>query len=370
MYYFDNCATTPVKPEVLDLLNQINNEIYGNASSIYSSGKKSRALIERARYQVANSIKADPEQIIFTSGGTEANNQVLWSLLEKDDAHVISNQIEHSAVNKVLHHLSSFGIEYTFADLNCDGTISVDSILKNIKSNTSLICLMMANNEIGSIQPLTEVVKIAKEKRIMVHTDAVQCMGKVELNVSKLDVDFLTLSAHKFYGPKGVGALYVRNPKKLNPLILGGGQERGLRAGTESVALIAGMGLACTLACSSLSDHKKLLNNLETYFKDQLKKITSNIIFNGNQKKKIPGLINVSFPGRKSNMMMAALDRADIAVSNGSACASGIVKLSPVLSALGLKDDLNLSSLRFSFGAFNTKEEIDYLIGQLKHILN
>jgi cysteine desulfurase len=370
MYYFDNCATTPVKPEVLDLLNQINNQTYGNASSIYSSGKKSRALIEKARYQVASSIKADPEQIIFMSGGTEANNQVLWSLLEKDRPHVISNQIEHSAVNEVLNHLSRFGVEHTFADLNCDGTVSVDSIVNNIKRNTSLICLMMANNEIGSIQPLNEVVQIAKEKRIMVHTDAVQCMGKIELNVSKLGVDFLTLSAHKFYGPKGVGALYVRNPRMMNPLILGGGQERGLRAGTESVALIAGMGLACKIAYSNLNNHKKLLSDLETYFKDQLKKITSKVIFNGNQKKKIPGLINISFPGHQSNMMMAALDRADIAVSNGSACASGIVKLSPVLSALGLKDDLNLSSIRFSFGAFNTKKEIDYLIRELKHILN
>ncbi len=370
MYYFDNSATTPVKPEILDLINQINNDVYGNASSIYSSGKKSRTLIEEARYEVANSIKANPEQIIFTSGGTEANNQVLWSLLKKNCVHVISNKIEHSAVNKVLSYLSNLGLEYTFADLNNDGSISIDSILKNIKKNTSLICLMMANNEIGSIQPLKEVIEIARKKQIMVHTDAVQCMGKMELNVSKLGVDFLTLSAHKFYGPKGVGALYAKNPKKLSPLILGGGQENGLRAGTESIALIAGMGLACKIACSSLNDHKKLLNELETYFKERLKRITSKIIYNGNQKNKIPGLINIAFPGHKSNIMMAALDRAGIAVSNGSACASGVVKLSPVLSALDLEDDLNLSSIRFSFGAFNTKKEIDYLIGQLKLVLN
>ena len=294
MYYFDNCATTPVKPEVLDLLNKINNQIYGNASSIYSSGKKSRALIEKARYQVASSIKADPEQIIFMSGGTEANNQVLWSLLEKDRPHVISNQIEHSAVNKVLHHLSSFGIEYTFADLNCDGTISVDSILKSIKSNTSLICLMMANNEIGSIQPLNEVVQIAKEKRIMVHTDAVQCMGKIELNVSKLGVDFLTLSAHKFYGPKGVGILYKKNNISLKGLITGGGQEQEICAGTENVAGISSIGLAAENIVKNLKKNRSYLTELTNYLIKSLKNHDINFVING--KNRVPGLLNISFP--------------------------------------------------------------------------
>ena len=370
MYYFDHSATTPIKSEVLDLITKINKSTYGNASSIYTLGRKAKTIIENARYEVAHSISAKPEQIIFTSGGTEANNQVLWSFLKKSNSHIISNPIEHPAINEVLKYLSTIGLSYSLANVKSDGIISIDSIIKNLKPKTALICLMMANNEIGTIQPLKEIIEIAKERKIMIHTDAVQCIGKTELNVSTLGIDFLSLSAHKFYGPKGIGALYVREPKKINSLILGGGQEKGLRSGTENVALIAGMGLACKMAYNSLAEHKKLLKSLETYFKTQLKTIIPNAVFNGNQLNKIPGLVNVSFIGNKSDLILAKLDRENIAVSNGSACGSGNIKTSPVLTALGLNDEVNLSSIRFSFGASNTKDQIDFLLKQLKLILN
>ena len=370
MYYFDHSATTPIKPEVLDLITKINKDTYGNASSIYTLGRKAKTIIENARCEVAHSISAKPEQIIFTSGGTEANNQVLWSFLKKNNAHIISNPIEHPAINEVLKYLSTIGLSYSLANVKSDGIISIDSILKNLKTKTALICLMMANNEIGTIQPIKEVIEIAKERKIMVHTDAVQCIGKTKLNVSTLGIDFLSLSAHKFYGPKGIGALYVKEPKKIKSLILGGGQEKGLRSGTENVALIAGMGLACKMAYNSLAEHKKLLKSLETYFKTRLKTIIPNAVFNGNQLNKLPGLVNVSFVGNKSDLILAKLDRANIAVSNGSACGSGNIKTSPVLTTLGLKDEVNLSSIRFSFGASNTKDQIDFLLNQLKLILN
>ena len=369
MYYFDHSATTPIHPQVIDLMNEINKYHYGNPSSIYKIGKKSRLIIEKARDQLAKSISAEPEQIIFTSGGTESNNQVFWSLLHNTNNHVVSNVIEHPAVIKVLEFLKISGINYDLVKVKKDGIISSDSINKVLTPKTSLISLMLANNEIGTIQPVKEVVKIAKKRNIMVHTDAVQCMGKIKLDVRDLGIDFLSLSAHKFYGPKGIGALYIKKPKKMLSLIIGGNQEKSLRAGTENMSSIAGMGLASKLANSSINTNTHTLNGLESYFKNGLQTFYPNAIFNGNQSKKLPGLISISFPGENSNILMAKLDRAKISVSNGSACGSGNIKPSPILSAIGINKSLNLSTLRFSFGFTNTKKQIDYLLNQLENIL-
>ena len=369
MYYFDHSATTPVHPDVSELMDSIQSTIYGNPSSIYSSGQKAKSVVENARRQIADSISAEPEQIIFTSGGTESNNQVLWCMLQNQKKHVISNNIEHPAVIKVLEFLKPFGLDHTLINVDSDGIISIDNVKKAINPQTSLISLMLANNEIGSIQPIKTVMDIARENNIMVHSDAVQCMGKMELDVIDLGVDFLSLSAHKFYGPKGIGILYAKEPKNMSSLIIGGGQEMGLRAGTENVACIAGMGLAAKLATASIDKHINSLLEFEKQFKRGLQTFFPNAIFNGSQVNKLPGLINVSFPKHRSDILMAKLDRVNIAISNGSACGAGDIKPSPVLSAMGIEDTINLSTLRFSFGKSNTPEQIDYLLNQLKSIL-
>ncbi len=349
-------------------MNHLNEEMYGNPSSIYSIGRKARNIIENARAQVAESISANPEQIIFTSGGTEANNQIIWSFANKKN-HIISSVIEHPAVTKVLESLELFGLEHELVTVNKYGIISIEELTDKIKDNTSLISIMMANNELGTIQPLNEIINIAHEKNILVHTDAVQCLGKIDLNVSNLKVDFLSLSAHKFYGPKGIGALYIKKPERMIPFICGGGQERGLRAGTENVSSIAGMGLASILAKDLIQEKIILLQRLENDFKNGLLKFYPDAIFNGTQKDKLPGVVNISFPGQQSDILMAKLNRKNIAVSNGSACESGITKPSLVLSAIGLDEKTNLSTLRFSFGITNTKNQIDFLLKQLKSIL-
>ena len=366
MYYFDHSATTPLLTDVSRLMNDINRETYGNPSSIYSAGRRSRSIIENARCEVANSISASPEQIIFTSGGTESNNHVLWSMLKNSRKHIISNKIEHPAILKVLQFLSQYGLEHDLVSVSTDGIVSVDEIGKLISPDTGLISIMLANNEIGTVQPVKEIARIAKKSGILIHTDAVQCLGKMDVNVSDLDVDFLSLSAHKFYGPKGVGVLYVKEPKRISSLIIGGGQEKGLRSGTENIAAIAGMGLAAKYCSESLREKQELLKRLEIQFKLGLKKFFKKAIFNGDQSKKIPGLINVSFPKNKSGVLMAKLDREDIAISNGPACGSGDVKPSPVLSELGINNRINLSTLRISFGSFNTEKEVEYLLNKLE----
>ncbi|MBI89612.1 MAG: cysteine desulfurase NifS [Candidatus Marinimicrobia bacterium] len=369
MYYFDNSATTPIHPRVSELMNDINIRIYGNPSSTYKIGKNARSIMENARIQIAKAISAEPNQILFTSGGTESNNQVLWSMIQQKRKHIVSSTIEHPAITRVLKFLITYGLNHNLADVNEDGIISIDSINKNLNNDTILISLMLANNEIGTIQPLEQVISIAHNQKIMVHTDAVQCLGKIKLNVSKLKVDFLSLSAHKFYGPKGIGVLYARHPEKLYPLILGGGQENNLRAGTENVSLIAGMGLAAEISTELLNEKNTMVEKIEQQFKSGLKTFFPKAQFNGCQSKKLPGIVNVSFPGNKSNILMAKLERVGIAVSNGSACGSGDIKPSPVLSSIGLNKETNLSTLRFSFGIFNTKEQVDFLLSNLKSIL-
>ena len=369
MYYFDHSATTPLLPEVTRLMNDINKDAFGNPSSIYSLGRKSRNIIETARNQVANSISARPDQIIFTSGGTESNNQVFWSLINGGRKHVVSNVIEHPAVLNVLNFLNKFGLKHNLANVDTDGIVSIDEIDNAISSETSLISLMLANNEIGTLQPVKEIVEIANKKGILVHTDAVQCLGKFNLDVTELGVDFLSLSAHKFYGPKGIGALYVKEPNTLPSLIIGGNQEKNHRAGTENISAIAGMGLAAENSIKSLNKKVNALIDLEGQFKKGLDKFYKTAILNGNQSQKLPGLISISFPKTRSDILMKKLDKEGISVSNGAACGSGDIKPSPVLSAIGLDDPTNLSTIRFSFGSSNTSNQISYLLHKLESIL-
>ena len=367
--YFDHSATTPLHPNVLDLMHTIQKDVYGNPSSIHRLGRKARSLIEISRKQIAKAINSDPTQIIFTSGGTEANNQVLKSFIQSEKNHVVTNPIEHPAILKVLSSNSSPKMSFDLVPVNEKGRVSVVEIESKIQEKTGLISIMLANNEVGTIQPIKEIVTLVHQNGVSVHTDAVQCLGKMPVDVKDLDVDFLSLSAHKFYGPKGIGILYFKNKDDLSPFMLGGGQESGLRAGTENIASIVGMGLAAEIASDELEIHISKLKSLESQFKTDLVSFFPDAIFNGDLKNKLPGLLSISFPGHRSDILLAKLDRSGFFVSSGSACGAGDVKPSPVLSAMGLTDEINISTLRFSFGSSNNSEQVERLLSELHAIL-
>ena len=369
MKYFDHSSTTPINPKVLSLMTSTQSELYGNPSSIHLHGQKAKGILESARGKIAKSINAKKTQIIFTSGGTESNNQVLWSLIGNKKNHVITSTIEHPAITKALQALKPLGLEYSLVNVSSDGLVDINEILNLINDRTGLISIMLANNEIGAIQPIKEISKLASEKGILLHTDAVQCMGKMKIDIVDLGVDFLSLSAHKFYGPKGAGILYTKNPTHLKPMIIGGNQEYGLRGGTENLISIAGMALAAELINEELESHIIHLTTLERYFKSELQDFNGKIIFNGDQSNKLPGLISVSFPGHKSSKLMIKLDQAEMYVSNGSACGSGNIKPSSVLKALGFDDLRNFSTIRFSFGVSNSLKDVEALINQIKKII-
>ena len=369
MLYFDHSATTPIHPDVLNLMNSIQVDVYGNPSSVHKQGRRAKAIIEKARNQVAQAIGAESNQIIFTGGGSEANNQILWSILNWDKKHVIASTIEHPAVTKVLEQLKSLEIDSDLASVDQSGQVSMKNIQALIRNDTALITVMLANNEMGTIQPIRKIVQLAHEKNILVHTDAVQCLGKMPLNIKELGVDFLSLSAHKFYGPKGIGIIFAKDKKTISPLIIGGGQESNLRAGTENIVSIAGMGLAAEIAEKHLTELISKLKTLENQFMQGLKSFFSSAVFNGNSENKLPGLVSVSFPGYRSDILLAKLDRANIAVSSGSACGAGDVKPSSVLYAMGLDDETNISTLRFSFGSSNSSNQVAQLLTELKTIL-
>ena len=369
MPYFDHSATTPIHPDVLELMAIIQRDVYGNPSSVHAQGRKAKAIMEKARRQIATAIGAKPNQIIFTSGGSESNNQVLWSMFNRNKKHILSTAIEHPAILNVLKSLEKSGISHDCISVDRNGIMNFHEFENSIQDTTGLISVMLANNEVGTIQPVEKIVKIAKQKSIQVHTDAVQCLGKIPIDVDQLGINYLSLSAHKFYGPKGAGILYIQDKELISPLIIGGGQENGLRAGTENIALIAGMGLAAEIATGDLSDRNRHLRDLETQFKTGLKTFFPNAVFNGDNIHKLPGLVNVSLPGFKSDIMIAKLDRVGMEVSSGSACGSGIVKPSYILNAMGVEKKLNISTLRISFGRTNTADEITDLLSAINSII-
>ncbi|MEE8437613.1 MAG: cysteine desulfurase family protein, partial [Candidatus Neomarinimicrobiota bacterium] len=335
---------------------------------VHGFGRKARALIESSRRQVAKSIGAKAEEIIFTGGGSEANNLVLWNLLNGDRKHVVTSSIEHPSILKVLDRLKPFGVSYTPVQVDSYGRISVNAVLASIRKDTGLVTIMLANNEVGTIQPVGQLVREINQLNIPFHSDAVQALGKMTLDVNALGTQMLSFSGHKFYGPKGCGFLYLKKGSKLKALIVGGGQEHNLRAGTENVSSIAALGLAAELAADSLGSTISHLSALETEFRSALKKACPQVIFNGDSTHHLPGLINVSFPGCNSDVLLAKLDRKGMAVSGGSACTAGAVKPSKVLEAMSVPEELNLSSLRFSFGKNNRVREITDLVEVLKEI--
>lgn len=362
MLYFDHSATTPVDQNVQSLMSELNQNIYGNPSSIYSSGRKAKNAIEIARKQLADAINCEPKEIIFTAGGSEANNIILWNMIHKKRKHVITSSIEHPAILLVLKELENLGVKHTIVPVDKYGFVNPDDIMKNITSDTGLITIMMANNEVGTIEPLEDIARIANKHDIVFHSDAIQVLGKLPIDIKKLNVDMMSFSAHKFYGPKGVGALFIKKGVSIKPMIFGGSQERNMRAGTENVSGVAGLGLAAEIANQSINENFSHLLDLENHFKTRITEMYNEIIFNGLDENHLPGLISLTIPNISSELLLIHLDNAGIAISNGSACSSGTISPSPVLKALGISDKLNLETIRVSAGRHNTIDEVNKLV--------
>ena len=369
MLYFDHSATTPIHPDVLSLINGLNQDIYGNPSSIHAAGRKAKHVVETARKQIAAAINCTSKEIIFTGGGSEANNLVLWNMIYRNRKHVITSAIEHPAILAVLRQLEHLAITHTIVPVNKYGCVNPEDIDSAIKDDTGLITIMLANNEVGTVEPLQDIAKIAKKHNVLFHSDGVQVLGKLPIDVQELGVDMMSFSAHKFYGPKGVGALYIKEGIAMKPLIAGGSQEKSLRAGTENVGGIAGLGCAAKLVTKSLSDVGPTLTALETQFKTKFSEQHTNIIYNGFEDNHLPGLISLTIPGIASDLLLIHLDNEDIAVSSGSACSAGTISPSQVLKAMGISDKQNLETIRISAGRDNTSTEVDQLIEAMTHAI-
>ncbi|WP_250229126.1 cysteine desulfurase NifS [Anaeropeptidivorans aminofermentans] len=370
--YFDNAATTKVREEVFNEMRPFLESQYGNPSSIYTIARESKISMEKAREQVAKALGAEPMEIYFTGSGTEADNWAIKSIAESKKPkgnHIITTNIEHHAVLHTCEYLEKNGYEVTYLPVNEEGLVTAEQVKDAIKDETILISIMFANNEIGTIMPIKEIGKIAKEKGILLHTDAVQAVGHVPIDVNALNIDLLTLSAHKLYGPKGVGALYARKGIVLRPFIHGGAQERGRRAGTENVAGIVGLGKAIELMGEEMEEEITRLTALRNRAIDGLTSKIPYCRLNGDRDSRLPGNLNLSFEFIEGESMLLLLDMKGIAASSGSACTSGSLDPSHVLLAIGLPHEKAHGSLRISLGRYNTKEEIEYLIETLPPIV-
>lgn len=370
--YFDNAATTKVKKEVLEEMIPYFNEKYGNPSSLYSIGRVSKKAIEEARKKVASLINCSPNEIYFTGCGSESDNTIIKGIAyanQKRGRHIITSQIEHPAILHTCQMLEKRGFDVTYLKVNKEGFIKIEELRNSIRNDTILISIMFANNEIGTIQPIEMISKIAKMYNIIFHTDAVQACGNIPIDVKRLGIDSLSLSGHKIYAPKGIGALYVRNGIQFEKFMDGGHQEKNKRAGTENVAGIVGLGKACELANIHIKEHMQHLKSLRDYFVSQVEEKIENVVLNGSLENRLPGNANFSFAGVDGEALLLNLDAKGICASAGSACTSGSSAPSHVLASIGLSDDLARSSLRVSFGEDNTKEDVDYLVQNLCEIV-
>ncbi|NLK72842.1 MAG: cysteine desulfurase NifS [Clostridiales bacterium] len=369
--YFDHAATTPIKQEVLEEMIPFFKDHFGNASSVHFMGRGARKAVEASRERIADSIGCTDREIFFTAGGTESDNWAILGTALKEDKgkHIITTAVEHPAVLNTCQYLEAKGFDVTYLPVDEYGAVSIDDLNKAIRKDTILISIMLANNEVGTIQPIEEAGKIAKEKDIIFHTDAVQAVGSVSIDIKKLNVDMLTLSAHKFYGPKGVGALYIRKGLGILPFTMGGNQERKKRAGTENVPGIVGMGKAIEIAVRDMEKNRQHLTVLREQAIQQILETISNVKINGHPHKILPGILNLSFESVKGEAILLMLDRLGIAASSGSACASGSLDPSHVLLAMNCPHELAQASVRFSFGVDNSTEDIRCLANNLKTII-
>lgn len=366
--YLDNNATTLVDPAVFEAMKPFYLEDYGNASSIHTLGQKARAAVEDARSQVADLIGAETGAIVFTSGGTESDNTALRGVamaLRSKGSHIITTTIEHSAILHTCRQLEQEGFRVTYLPVDRLGLLSLDRLREAIDEDTILISVMHANNEIGIIEPLKKMAVLARERGVVFHTDAVQTVGKIALDVGDLGVDLLSLSAHKFHGPKGVGALYVRGDVAMFPLLHGGSHERSRRAGTLNVPGIVGLGKTCELAKASLEDFGTRVRGLRDKLEKGIIEGIPDAFVNGSTTERVPHLSNISFRLIEGEALLIALDFQGVAVSTGSACSSGTVEPSHVLTALGGDRSRQKSAIRFSLGRVNNDEDIDYVLGIL-----
>ncbi len=373
--YMDNHATTPVDPRVLDAMLPYFTEKFGNAASRnHAFGWAGEEAVEIARGQVAKLINASPKEIIFTSGATESNNLAIKGAAEmyrEKGNHIITQVTEHKAVLDTCKRLEKYGYEVTYLPVQKDGRINLDDLRNAITSKTILISIMYANNEIGVIQPIEEIGKIAKEKGVLFHVDGVQAAGKIPVDVIRDGIDLLSISAHKIYGPKGVGALYVRrkNPRvQLSAIIDGGGHERGMRSGTLNVTGIVGLGKACELCQQEMVQETAKLSRLRDRLKDGIMSKLDECYINGSMEHRLPHNINISFAFVEGESLLMGIN--DVAVSSGSACTSATLEPSYVLKALGVGEDLAHTSIRFGIGRFNTEEEVDYVVGRVVETVN
>lgn len=369
----DYAATTYTKPEVIETMLPYFTEHFGNPSSVYSFARQSKKAVEEAREKVAKAIGALPEEIFFTGGGSEADNWTIKGVAfanKNKGNHIITSRIEHHAILHTCEYLEKNGFEVTYLNVDENGSIDINELKNAITDKTILISVMFANNEIGTIQPIEEIGKIAKEKGIYFHTDAVQAVGNVKINVKEMNIDMLSLAGHKFYGPKGIGALYIRKGVRLDNLIHGGGQERKRRAGTENVPGIVGLGKAIEMATADIDGHNAKISAMrDRLLKGIMEKIPYTKL-NGHPTKRLPGNLNVSFQFIEGEGMLLLLDQFGVCGSTGSACSSGSLDPSHVLLAIGLPHELAHGSLRLSLGDGTREEDIDYVLNVLPNIVS
>ncbi len=372
--YMDNHATTPMDPRVLDAMLPYFGRIFGNAASRnHQFGWEAEQAVEKAREQIAKLIGCMPKEIIFTSGATESNNLAIKGIAEmykERGNHIITQQTEHKAVLDTCKKLERQGYDVTYLQVETDGLVSVEKLKAAITDKTILVTIMYANNEIGVVQPVKEIGALCHEKNIIFHTDGVQAVGKIPVNVQADNIDVLSLTAHKIYGPKGVGALYVRrrNPRvQITEQINGGGHERGMRSGTLNVPGIVGLGAACEIAGQEMATESKRLGDLRDYLKQKFENALDYVHVNGNMDHHLPGNLNMSFVHVEGESLLMGIN--DVAVSSGSACTSATLEPSYVLKALGLGDDVAHSSIRFGLGRFNTRAEVDYVSDKVIHVV-
>jgi len=374
LIYLDNAASTAVHPEVVKEMIPYFDTQYGNPSSIHQFGRKAKNAIQKARKQVAALIGAEPDEILFTSGGTESNNTILYGIPKLqgshlDQNHIITSSIEHEAILQPCKEFENIGIKITYIPVDEYGIVDPNDIANSINSHTVLVSIMLANNEVGTIQPIKEISEICKKYQIPLHTDAVQAVGKVPINVKELGVDALSVSSHKINGPKGIGALFIKKGLRVSPQILGGGQENGMRSGTENVASIVGFGKACEIAKERLNKNISHFQTLHSSMLSRVIKEIPHVKLNGHSEKRIFNNIHLTFLGVNGEDLIIKLDEHDIAASTGSACSMHTQKASHVLKAMGFNHEQITGSLRISFGYMNTLDEVEQAVEVLKKVV-
>lgn len=364
--YLDHAATTPVHPEVAEVVHAHLVDAYGNPSSLHRFGRRARSAVEQARERVARALAAEPEEIVFTSGGTEADNLAIRGVARRaGSGHIITSQIEHHAVLHTCEALETEGFAVTYLPVDAQGRVKPEDVAAAIREDTILVSIMAANNEVGTIEPLAAIGAICRRRGVLLHSDAVQAFGQLPLDVGALNVDLMSISAHKVYGPKGIGALYVRRGIRLTPLMYGGGHERRRRPGTENVPGIVGLGMATEIALRELPDRPQAMAAVRDQLIRGIGETIPDVVLNGDPVDRLPNNVNFCFRYVEGESILLALDSKGIAASSGSACTSGALEPSHVLVAMGLPHDLAQGSVRFSVGRGTTAGDIDYVLGVL-----